>query len=109
MKCLRPTTGARSSTWSPVSAACTSWHAYNMHSPRHLDAELLRARERLVVHPAHVLLGVGVKVLRAALVLPLDQVRVLYAVRGRPARCTHSIWQNPKTQNALPVAPCISP
>mmetsp|Transcript_34937 Transcript_34937/g.88023 ORF Transcript_34937/g.88023 Transcript_34937/m.88023 type:complete len:524 (+) Transcript_34937:51-1622(+) len=45
------------------------------------NAKLVGALQRLFVHPAHVLLHVRVERLRGALVAPLDEVRVLDAVR----------------------------
>ncbi len=50
-----------------------------------LNAVVRRARGGLVKHPAQVLLDVRVERLARPLLVPLDQVRVLYAVRGRPA------------------------
>lgn len=49
-----------------------------------LDAVRLGACQRVAVHPLHVLLYVSVKVLPRALRVPLDQLRVLYAVRRGP-------------------------
>mmetsp|Transcript_25356 Transcript_25356/g.83348 ORF Transcript_25356/g.83348 Transcript_25356/m.83348 type:complete len:444 (+) Transcript_25356:722-2053(+) len=46
------------------------------------DAKLLRPRERLRVHPLHVFRVVGVEALPFPLLGPLDQVRVLDAVRS---------------------------
>ncbi len=54
-------------------------------SKPHLDAELLCARERLLVHPAHVLLLVGIKVFARPLRLPLYELGPFDAVRRRPA------------------------
>jgi hypothetical protein len=51
----------------------------------HRDAILLGPLQGVVIHPAHVLLIVGVKLLPCPLLVPLDEVRVLYAVGGRAA------------------------
>ena len=64
----------------------------------HLDAKELSTLQGLVIDPAHVLLVVCIKLLIGPPRLPLDEMRVLYAVRRRPAGCmTTSVGEPPCT------------
>ncbi len=54
----------------------------------HLDSKVLSTLEGLLIHPAHVLLVVCVKLIACTLLLPLYEMCILYAMRRRPAPST---------------------